>query len=86
MPTVTKDLVVVGGGPEAAAVREARGVLLACGTKVTFMACDTAVHQLAEVKRWQDFTKLLKGGGGTDFRPAFEAVKKLKRKPDVVVF
>lgn len=67
------------------ALREARGVLLQAGARVRFGACDSEVHGLKEVKNWQELPKLLLGGGGTSFRPIFEAVEKSKRKPSVVI-
>lgn len=56
------------------------------GMACTFMACDAEVHAVAEVKTPQDIFKHMKGRGGTDFRPAFEAVKKLREQPDVLIF
>lgn len=67
-------------------LQEANGVLSAVGTHVDFMSCDAAVNGRSRVRRWQDMAKLLKGGGGTDFRPVFEAVARGADRPDVVVF
>lgn len=68
-----------------AAVAECRGVLAACGAAVDLAACDAAVHELRPVARWQDIPKLIKGGGGTDMRPALEAMQKRTSKLDVVI-
>ncbi len=68
------------------AVSETRGVLDACGAGVTFCACDAEVHELREVRHWKDVVGLLKGGGGTNFIPAFEALEKRRPRPDVVIF
>ncbi len=68
------------------AVSETRGVLDATGAHVTFCACDAAVHELQTVRHWKDVTKLLTGGGGTDFRPAIEAMEQQRPQPGVVIF
>lgn len=68
------------------AISETRGVLSAAGANVTFCACDAAVHELREVRGWEEAAALLKGGGGTDFRPVFDALDRKKPKLDVVVF
>lgn len=67
-----------------AGMSEARGVLKSCGADMTFCACDAAVHSLKKVRSIQEAVSLVKGGGGTDFRPAFEAIA--PDKPDLVVF
>jgi predicted metal-dependent peptidase len=76
----------MGAGELNTAISETRGVLDACGANVQFCACDAAVHTLQKVRTWKEAVSLLKGGGGTDFRPAFEAVVKDHPKPDVVIF
>jgi predicted metal-dependent peptidase len=68
------------------AISECKGILAAVGAAVEFCACDAKVHELRPVRSWQDAVKLLKGGGGTDFAPAFEALEKKNPRPDVVVF
>lgn len=68
------------------AVRETNGILLATGSKVRFTSCDAAVHELKTVKTWREAAKLLKGGGGTAFKPAFDAIAKQKVRPHVIVF
>lgn len=68
---------------------EISGVLKATGCDVVFGSCDARVHARGQVKRWQDLAKMVKGGGGTDFRPIFEEVDKPSRKfprPDVLIF
>lgn len=67
------------------ACREAAGVLKAVGADVEFLACDCRVHTLQPVRRWEDIPALLKGGGGTDFNPIFEALDKRRPRPEVVV-
>ncbi len=68
-----------------AALREARGILLAAGGQITFGACDASMHGMRKVSNWAELPKLLLGGGGTSFIPIFEAWKKLQVKPGVIV-
>lgn len=57
--------------------------LVAIAGPVTFIACDAAVHAESTVSNLQDIKNNLKGGGGTDMNPAFQAAKKLK--PSLIV-
>lgn len=68
------------------AMSETRGVLAATGANVVFCACDAGVHELKEVRTWAEAAQLLKGGGGTDFRPALEALAQRSPRLDVVIF
>jgi predicted metal-dependent peptidase len=68
------------------ALRESRGVLTAVGAEVDFVSCDAQVHGLGKVTRIEDVAKLLKGGGGTDFNPVFEALEKRRPRPEVLIF
>ena len=68
------------------AVSEANGCLRAIGTPVTFLACDAAVHETMEVRTAAELANQLKGGGGTDFVPIFQAVEALRPKVDLFVF
>jgi predicted metal-dependent peptidase len=69
-----------------AGLRESAGIMKATGAELTFLDCDAKVHgPPRRTRRWQDLVKHL-GGGGTDFRPIFEAVEQLKPRPDVFVF
>lgn len=51
--------------------------------KVTFIACDAQVHAAASVNGKADVAANLKGGGGTDMKPAFEAA--MAYKPTLIV-
>ncbi len=51
--------------------------------KVTFIACDAQVHAAASVGGKQEIAQNMKGGGGTDMKPAFEAAKEYK--PSLIV-
>ena len=69
------------------AVSEAQGCLKALGVPITFLACDADVHGAPkEIKSAAELVANLKGGGGTDFRPIFEAVEKLRPRVDLFVF
>lgn len=65
---------------------EAKGILDAVGAEVDFCACDAAVHELRPVADLRSMLSLLKGGGGTDFRPAFEALSAKRPRPEVIIF
>ena len=68
------------------AMSETRGVLAAAGANVVFCACDADVHALKPVRTWQEAAAMLKGGGGTSFIPAFEALEKINPRPNVIIF
>jgi predicted metal-dependent peptidase len=76
----------MGESELSAALRETKGIMTGIGARVLFSANDAAVHELKAVSNWQELPKLLKGGGGTDFRPPFLAMEKARYRPDVVVF
>jgi predicted metal-dependent peptidase len=69
-----------------AGLAEAAGVLRAVGADIQFCACDAKVHEMKKVRSVGQLHGLVKGGGGTDFVPAFEALDRLKDRPEVVVF
>ncbi len=71
-------------GPEIAeSLSEVAGILNTLNSPVTFMACDAEVHSFGKTCDIQAVRKMLKGGGGTDFRPVFD---KLKREDILVYF
>jgi predicted metal-dependent peptidase len=67
---------------------EVNGVLKALDAEITICAIDCAIHEVGTVKTVQEAAALLKGGGGTDFRPAFDRIAKLPKdkRPEVVIF
>jgi predicted metal-dependent peptidase len=65
---------------------EAIGVLKATGAEITFMSCDAQVHAVGKVDRASQFAKLVKGGGGSSFIPAFEAIAKLRPRTQIAIF
>lgn len=66
-------------------LKEVKGILSAVGAQIDFYACDAEVHSARKVSRIQEVLQLLKGGGGTDMRPAFEAAMRATRKPEIIV-
>lgn len=66
-------------------VRESRGIMKSIGSDLECVAIDAAIHGMKVVKDWRDVAKMLKGGGGSDFRPAFEAVEKRRERPDTII-
>ncbi len=70
----------------AIALRETNGVLKALGAQVTFASCDSEVGGLGTISRIEDAMKLMKGGGGTDFRPPLIALAKQRPAPELVIF
>lgn len=76
-------------GPDQmrAVCEEANGVMQAVsGANVTFVACDAEVQAVVRTRKIADVKLNMKGGGGTDFRPAFKALESIKPKPQIVVF
>jgi predicted metal-dependent peptidase len=70
----------------ADALREAKGILRHAGCAVRAIICDAEVHDVGEVHDVRALARMLKGGGGTDFNPVFEAVRTGKRRPNILVF
>lgn len=68
-----------------AALTEIDGILRASGASAVVLSCDAQVHARGKVTRAADVAKLLKGGGGTDFRPAFKALEKDRPAVTIVI-
>jgi predicted metal-dependent peptidase len=69
-------------------IPEVRGVMAETGSRMRMIACDAEVHVNEEITSVEEMVKRLKGGGGTDFRPVFKAIEKLRahERPNVLVF
>jgi predicted metal-dependent peptidase len=67
------------------AARETNGILKAVGAEVTICTCDASVTGVTKARTVQEAVARLKGGGGTDMRPAFTAVMKERPRPDVII-
>jgi predicted metal-dependent peptidase len=92
-PLATVALVVDTSGSMTDSLRkvagEAQGILRSMGgARVLMIACDAKVHTMTMISDVSQLKAGLKGGGGTDFRPAFDALLKLPpaKRPDIVVF
>lgn len=68
------------------AVSETLGIMNKSQCKVNLCTCDAGIQGLAPIENKNDVAKLIKGGGGTDFRPVFDAIKEERLMPDIVVF
>jgi predicted metal-dependent peptidase len=69
------------------AMSEVSGVLRASGTPAVFLACDSDLAgPPKQVRSAAEACRLLRGGGGTDFRPVFAEVERMRRRPDLLVF
>lgn len=69
-----------------AGLTETNHILKALNASITFLSCDSDVHAIGKAASMRDIAKLVKGGGGTDFRPVFAAIRKIKPRPEVLVF
>lgn len=65
---------------------ETQGIMKATGADVRLCVIDAEVHGLAMVKSIAEAAAMLKGGGGTDFRPAFQAAMSARPRPSLIVF
>jgi predicted metal-dependent peptidase len=65
---------------------ETIGVLKAVGADIQFGSCDYAVHAVGKVNNPAGLAKLVKGGGGSSFVPAFEHMAKMRARPEVAIF
>jgi predicted metal-dependent peptidase len=70
----------------AAGLSEATGVLKACGAEITFLACDAEVHAVGKVEHPAQLAKLVKGGGGSSFIPAFEKLAHMRPATQLAIF
>lgn len=64
---------------------EVKGILAAVGADVGFYCCDAEVHTATRVRSIDEARKNLKGGGGTDMKPALEMIARSPKKGDVLV-
>jgi predicted metal-dependent peptidase len=73
-------------GQLEAGLAEACGVLKAVGAEIMFGACDAAVHATGKVQSPRELAKLVKGGGGSSFVPAFEHMARMRDRPNIAIF
>lgn len=67
------------------AMSETNAILKATGAKLRLCTCDAAVSGITRIDNIQQAMGALKGGGGTDMRPAFHALEKERPRPNVIV-
>ena len=66
--------------------QEVPGILRTLSTPLHFGSFDTEMQAIKKVSTVKEALKLFKGGGGTDFRPIFAALKKMKsNRPSVLI-
>lgn len=54
--------------------------------KGLFIDCDAQINQVVEIIPNEDFNPKMKGGGGTDFNPVFDYIKKENLNPRVLIY
>ena len=66
---------------------ELKGIM-ALADKTIVITADAAVHENVEVSKFDDILAKMKfrGGGGTDFRPAFKKIEEMKVVPELLVY
>lgn len=69
-----------------AGLTEASQVIQAVGGRLTFLSCDYAVHAVGRVDHPSQLSRLVKGGGGSSFIPAFDYIAKMRSRPTVAIF
>lgn len=67
------------------AMSEAEGILRAVGASVDFVVCDAAVHAAKRVRTIAEACSLLRGGGGSNFVPAFSEIERRRPRSHLVV-
>jgi predicted metal-dependent peptidase len=57
-------------------------------SEITAMSCDAQVHEVVQIRKFENFMKKLqfKGGGGTAFEPIFDKVKEMKMQPELLIY
>lgn len=75
----------MGADALGAALGEVQGILAAVGAGVTLLACDAQVHEVRRVRSVREAVQSLKGGGGTNMRPAIEQAVAGRPRPEVLV-
>lgn len=57
------------------------------GVELKLGSCDAAIHGFQKIDSIEDVAKVIKGGGGTNFNPIFEMLKKMpsEKRPNLVI-
>jgi hypothetical protein len=75
----------MGQDATACVMSEAQGILAACGSSLDVVVCDAEVHGAKKVRSIQEACAMLRGGGGSDFRPAFDQIDATRPRPHLIV-
>lgn len=67
------------------AMSEGKAIFDALRARVICCTCDAKTQGIKKVRDWKEVIPLMKGGGGTDMRPAFEEVMKMRPHPEIIV-
>lgn len=67
-------------------INQTVSILKAVGARISFISCDAVVHTAGKISSPAQIASMMKGGGGTDFRPVFEKIKSFRPRPEVLVF
>ena len=72
------------GGPAEAALGELDSILSAVNAQIWFITGDAQVEEQQTIRDIHQAKGMMKGWGGTDFRPVFEAAE--RQRPDLFVY
>lgn len=75
----------MGGDQLAEGLSETDGVLRALGAPIQFCAIDCDSEGVVKVRSWREAAVKLKGGGGTDMKPAFRMLLEQRNPPSVAI-
>jgi predicted metal-dependent peptidase len=75
----------MSGAQLAQALGEVDGILRAVGGDVTFCAIDAGTDGLLKVRSAKEAASKLKGGGGTDMKPALKLLMESRTPPSVII-
>jgi predicted metal-dependent peptidase len=53
---------------------------------LVYIQCDAQVHEYVELDSPDDMMRMLKGGGGTSFKPVFDRIEQEGLDPDVLIY
>jgi len=85
---VVKGAFDTSGSMDQEAIRtslsEWKAIMKELSLPLEIYACDAAVHSAVKVRTIREAMAAMRGGGGTDFRPIFKAVKAAGPDPDVL--
>lgn len=67
------------------AMSEGKAIFDTLRASVLYATCDAKTQGVKRVRDWKEAVKMLRGGGGTNLRPAFADLLKQKPRPEVIV-